>query len=221
MLRKCVEYFGMCWNACWKSVFQISAHVENCNACWIITCWKFQGVLKTCWKLCWNVDHVENFSIGSKPVIYVWRLCWELQSVLKMFMLLCWKLWWKPCWRTKKTTVTFNFLFQIFGIGHIYIIKKINKTLTLINTWHLYGVHCHILSIVTIFNIQRYPWHPEICSCYSDRIFLWEDKDFTFVGPLRFRWCLPLVSKQSRSTLHLLHTMDFPDSPLLLHLLVS
>ena len=168
--------------------------------CW--WCWKFQHMLKT-GNIC-----LKTMLRTSRCVENVYVSCVENHDENHVDI-------------QKKTTVTFNFLFQIFGIGHIYIIIKINKTLTLINTWHLYGVHCHILSIVTIFNIQRYPWHPEFCSCYSDRIFLWEHKDFTFVGPLRFRWCLPLVSKQSRSTLHLLHTMDFPDSPLLLHLLVS
>ena len=73
----------VCWstcfencNACWKSVFKISALVENCNACSKL-CWIFQGVLKTCWKfqgMLETVICVEN---------YVETACWKFQHVLK------------------------------------------------------------------------------------------------------------------------------------------
>ena len=63
-------------STCWKSVFKISAHVENYNTCSKL-CWIFQGVLKTCWKfqdMLKTVIYVEN---------YVETTCWKFQLVLK------------------------------------------------------------------------------------------------------------------------------------------
>ena len=60
----------------WKSVFKISVHVENCNACSEL-CWIFQGVLKTSWKfqgMLKTLICVEN--LGEKS-------CWKFQHVLK------------------------------------------------------------------------------------------------------------------------------------------
>ena len=84
-------------NACWKSVFKISAHVEYCNACSKL-CWIFQGVLKTCWKFqgmlktvicvencvetaCWKFQHVLKTVICVEN--YVETACWKFQHVLK------------------------------------------------------------------------------------------------------------------------------------------
>ena len=60
----------------WKSVFKISVHVENCNACSKL-CWIFQGVLRTSWKfqgMLKTLICVENFVETS---------CWKFQHVLK------------------------------------------------------------------------------------------------------------------------------------------
>ena len=66
-------------NTHWKSVFKISAHVENCNACSKL-CWIFQGVLKTSWKfqgMLKTLICVEN---------YVETACWKFQHVLTTVM---------------------------------------------------------------------------------------------------------------------------------------